>query len=164
MHIGPCLIEREGLIRSRFACGKRRSFAGRRCPRRQSRTFKPQAQRRVARRTRFAPRAITTDPVRKFVAPRLGVSCLGNGRGRIGSRVELGRATASFSTLRTIHEDQTFTIVPIPVQRTTGSEPTGILAFFATLPRGQRRAKFTMPRPERTGTPSMDDLPSIFFR
>ncbi len=32
--------------------------------------------------------------------------------------------------------------------RTTGSEATGILAFFATLPRGQRRAKFTMPRQE----------------
>ena len=39
-------------------------------------------------------------------------------------------------------------IATVPVQRTTGSEPTGILAFFATLPRGQRRAKFTMPRQE----------------
>jgi hypothetical protein len=52
-------------------------------------------------------------------------------------------ATANFSTKRTIHESQSFEIVPVPAQRTTGKEGTGILAFFATLPRGQRRAKFT---------------------
>src|ERR1035441_7986617 len=57
-------------------------------------------------------------------------------------------ATADFSTLRTIHEGQSLEIAPVRVNRTTGKEPTGILAFFATLPRGQRRAKFTMPRQE----------------
>ena len=36
----------------------------------------------------------------------------------------------------------------VRVQRTTGREPTGILAFFDTLPRGPRHAKFTMPRQE----------------
>jgi hypothetical protein len=63
--------------------------------------------------------------------------------------------------------NHTSEIEPRRVQRTTGSEPTGILAFFVTLPRGQRRANFTMPRQEsrKAGTPSMDDLlPSIFFR
>jgi hypothetical protein len=34
-------------------------------------------------------------------------------------------------------------------QHTTGSQTTGILALFATLPGGQRRAKFTMPRQDR---------------
>jgi hypothetical protein len=69
---------------------------------------------------------------------------------------------ANFSTQRTIHESQSFEIVPakshmqshtneiapLRVQHTTGREPTGILAFFATLPHGQRRANFTMPRQE----------------
>jgi hypothetical protein len=76
-------------------------------------------------------------------------------------------ATANFSTLRTIHEGQSFEIVAVRLQRTTGSEPTGILAFFITLPRGLRRANFTKPRQEsrKAGTPSMDDLLlSIFFR
>jgi hypothetical protein len=53
---------------------------------------------------------------------------------------------ANISTLRTIHENQSFEIVSVHVQRTTGKESTGTLALFATLPGGQRRAKFTMPR------------------
>src|ERR1700676_5654948 len=45
-----------------------------------------------------------------------------------------------------IFQNHTSEIEPLRLQRTTGREPTGILAFFATLPRGQRRANFTMPR------------------
>lgn len=74
---------------------------------------------------------------------------------------------ANFSAQRTIHESQSFEIALICAERATGSKPTGILAFFVTLPRGQRRAKFTMPRQEsRMGRHvSMDDLLSlIFFR
>jgi hypothetical protein len=103
--------------------------------------------------------------------PRLGfrITLLyGSGNGLRG-------ATANVSTQRTIHESQSLLIelfiepfielfigllVEIvsnpcpqnrarPAERTTGRQPTGILALFATLPRGQRRANFTMPRPER---------------
>ena len=58
-------------------------------------------------------------------------------------------ATANFSTQRTIHESQSFEIVLIGAKRTTAGEASGILAFFATLPGGQRRAKFTMPTANR---------------
>jgi hypothetical protein len=37
-------------------------------------------------------------------------------------------------------------ISPIQVERTTEDRPTGILAFFITLPGGHRRANFTKPR------------------
>jgi hypothetical protein len=70
-------------------------------------------------------------------------------------------ALANFATLRTIHENQSSEITRMIANRTTGSEPTGILAFFVTLIRGQRRAKFTMPQPMRrsgSGTPSKADL------
>ena len=45
-------------------------------------------------------------------------------------------ATANISTLRTIHENQSFEIVSVRMLRTTGKESTGILALFATLPGG----------------------------
>ena len=77
-------------------------------------------------------------------------------------------AMANFTAQRTIHEDQSCKISVMNANRTTGSEPAGILAFFATLPRAHRRAKFTMPRHERrsgTDTFSMSNLfPLTFFR
>jgi hypothetical protein len=56
----------------------------------------------------------------------------------------------------------------IAANRATGNRSTGILAFFATFPRSQRRANFTIAatrKPKGQVTPSMDDLfPLIFFR
>jgi hypothetical protein len=48
-------------------------------------------------------------------------------------------------------------IAPIHAERTTEDTPTGILAFFITLPGGHRRAKFTMPR-------QVTDLGQVRFR
>ncbi len=134
-----------------------------------------QAERRVTGRTHFAPRAITVEPVGEFIAPG-GASpasaLAGESEARLDRQISaraifdsrpqrrrscpvpgcamqrkgLQWATANFSTQRTIHESQSFEIVPVRAKRTTGREATGILAFFATLPRDQRRAKFTMPR------------------
>jgi len=76
-------------------------------------------------------------------------------------------ATANFTAQRTIHESQSCKNRISQHETCNREGPTGILAFFATLPCGQRRAKFTMPRQEaeRAGTPSMNDLlPLIFFR
>jgi hypothetical protein len=75
-------------------------------------------------------------------------------------------AAANLATQRTIHGIQFSKIERGRAKWTTGSGPTGILAFFATLPRGQRRAKFhgvaTIKR-KMTGSLPTSDLNSVDF-
>jgi hypothetical protein len=54
-------------------------------------------------------------------------------------------ATADFATSWTIHEKQSLPVQFNHREVDNGTWAAGILAFIATLPRGHRRAKFTMP-------------------
>ena len=100
-----------------------------------------QVQRRVPGRTHLTARAIAVEPIRQLVAPCGRLRALRHGFGK-----GLRWAMANFSTQRTIHENQSLEIVAAHSEHTTGRDAAGILALFATLPRDQRRAKFTMPR------------------
>ena len=66
-------------------------------------------------------------------------SCKRQGRGSNGQR-QTSPHSGQFMKASLL---KSYQFVP---KRTTGRDATGILAFFATLPRDQRRAKFTMPR------------------
>src|SRR5579871_1901406 len=65
-------------------------------------------------------------------------------RNHLGGR-GLHRATANFSVLLRIHERK-IQKMSRNVRSCNREERTAILAFVVTLRRGQRRAKFTMPR------------------